>query len=337
MNPTLQDFRTALTAPDLCFRTLNDCTPPDGQNDFRFLRTTHFIETTILWHGQQWLLSMPLSDASIAAVEKVAAQLKRVNSEYLSRYLILPREMRCRTSLPERVHCDMVIQLLPEGIPFEEALLRVNHYSLDNALDELYDGLRIAGLTHNNLKAENLRWCGDHFVALRYHDAYISRHHDAEHRDMNAIMDLHDRITRDGCCDTFACNDVTAAYTPPGTPHGHLWKGHPFEGLTCVKDPEGYGYVDADDRIVIKSQYLWADDFHEGRATVETPSGMGLIDKTGRYVLAPEYEIVEYLPEKSLVQVRKAGLWAWFDYLGKPLTDFGGREETRKIIEEKLY
>ena len=72
----------------------------------------------------------------------------------------------------------------------------------------------------------------------------------------------------------------------------------------------------------IASRYLWADDFREGRAEVETPTGMGLIDREGSYVIPPEYEIVDYKPAESVVYVRKNGLWALFDYLGRQRTEF---------------
>lgn len=99
--------------------------------------------------------------------------------------------------------------------------------------------------------------------------------------------------------------------------------GCPFEGLACVEDEAGFGYVDADNRPVIAAQYLWAGDFHEGRAEVETPTGMGLIDRRGGYVIPPRYEIVEYDPATSVSRVRQNGRWALFDYLGRRLTPFG--------------
>lgn len=112
-------------------------------------------------------------------------------------------------------------------------------------------------------------------------------------------------------------------YAPVPRLSGHLHAGHLFEGLACVEDEAGFGYVDADNRPVIAAQYLWAGDFHEGRAEVETPTGMGLIDRRGGYVIPPRYEIVEYDPATSVSRVRQNGRWALFDYLGRRLTPFG--------------
>ena len=118
-------------------------------------------------------------------------------------------------------------------------------------------------------------------------------------------------------------HDATAGYAPVPRLSGHLHAGHLFEGLACVEDEAGFGYVDADNRPVIAAQYLWAGDFHEGRAEVETPTGMGLIDRRGDYVIPPRYEIVEYDPATSVSRVRQNGRWALFDYLGRRLTPFG--------------
>ena len=62
------------------------------------------------------------------------------------------------------------------------------------------------------------------------------------------------------------------------------------------------------------------------RAEVKTATGMGLIDRRGAWVIPPVYEIVDYDPVESNVYVRKGGLWAEFDYLGRQQSDFGERE-----------
>lgn len=126
-------------------------------------------------------------------------------------------------------------------------------------------------------------------------------------------------------------SDTTASYSPRRRLTGHRWTSHAFEGLVCVEDEGGYGFVDTDNRPVIPARFRWAGDFREGRAEVETETGMGLIDREGRYVIRPEYEIVDYDPAQSVVRVRQHGRWALFDYLGRRLTEFGeadDREET---------
>ena len=121
-------------------------------------------------------------------------------------------------------------------------------------------------------------------------------------------------------------SDVGKAYNPLLKLTGHRWV-HPIsEGLACVEDDSGWGYVDPENRVVIPSIFEWADSFHEGRAEVKTATGMGLIDRRGAWVIPPVYEIVDYDPVESNVYVCKDGLWAEFDYLGRQQSDFGERE-----------
>ncbi len=136
-------------------------------------------------------------------------------------------------------------------------------------------------------------------------------------------------------------HDTAASYTALRRLEGHRWCSNLFEGLVCVEDETGYGFVDASNRVVIPSHFLWANDFHEGRAEVQTAEGMGLIDKQGGYVIPPHYEIVEYDPATSLSLVRRAGNWARFDYLGRQLTRFAplaelGEEEPAADAREPL-
>ncbi|HBX90708.1 MAG TPA: hypothetical protein DEH06_05235, partial [Alistipes sp.] len=73
-------------------------------------------------------------------------------------------------------------------------------------------------------------------------------------------------------------HDAAAPYEAAPLP-GHRWVSRTFEGLVCVEDETGYGYVDTQNRPVIPARFRWAGDFREGRAEVETDEGMGLIDR----------------------------------------------------------
>ena len=272
MTPTLQLFTRALLTPDLSFKTLADARAATGADGLpRLMRTTRFAEAEITWRGRQWLLSMPLSPAALAAVERTASQLGRLNTDHLAEYRILRDELRWTDPAGRERRFDLALQHLPAGKPFAEALHTEPAERLLAALDTLETALRELNFSHNNLRAGN----------------------------------------------------TEAVYTPHRRLTGHRWTSHVFEGLVCVEDDEGFGFVDTENNPVIRPQYTWAGDFREGRAEVETPSGMGLIDRQGRYVIPPEYEIVDYAPAESVVRVRKDGRWAEFDYLGRRLTEFG--------------
>lgn len=321
MAATLTDFRQALLAPDLRFATLSDARPVTDSSGMPLLcRTTLFAEAEIAWKGGRWLLFLPLSPSALPRIERMTVQLKRLNTELLTEYRILPAEMSYTDATGAEHRTDLVLQRLPEGICFEEALATFSRETLLQALDRLQEGLGELSFTHNNLKGENLVWSDGRLIPLRYHYARFDGGDDTA-----AFEAL--RLCIGNLPGAQTVCDVTASYDPQRKLSGHRWTSHLFEGLICVEDETGFGFVDTDNNTVIPARFLWAGDFREGRAEVETGTGMGLIDKTGGYVIPPEYEIVEYDPAQSIVRVRLDGRWALFDYLGRRLTEFGTNNE----------
>ena len=173
---------------------------------------------------------------------------------------------------------------------------------------------------------------GDDIIPIRYYDARIGAAENGG-ADAEAFEALKRRIA-EAPMPRQSVNDVEAVYNPVRKLTGHRWTSHVFEGLVCVEDEGGFGFVDTDNNPVIPSQFLWAGDFHEGRAEVQTRTGMGLIDREGGYVIPPEYEIVDYDPAVSIVHVRHGGRWALFDYLGRRLTEFG-REDMQEPVRQE--
>lgn len=318
MTPTLQIFTRALLAPELSLRTLTDARAETGTGGLpQLMRTTRFAEAEITWRGEQWLLSMPLSPGALFAVERTASHLRRLTTPWLAEYRILPGELRWTDDAGCEQSYDLVLQHLPAGEPFSAILYEKSTDQLLAALDALQAALRELNFTHNNLRGDNLRWSGGRFIPLRYHDACFGTHGG----DDMAFEALREQVRQKA--DPMCVSDVEVTYSPLRRLTGHLRTGNVFEGLVCVEDTDGFGYVDTDNNPVIPARFNWAGDFREGRAEVETPTGMGLIDRQGCYVIPPEYEIVKYLPAESVVYVRKNGLWAEFDYLGRQTAEFG--------------
>ena len=228
--------------------------------------------------------------------------------------------MRWHDATGAERHTDLVLQHLPAGREFAEALLAEDKATLLAALDTLQAALGELEFTHNNLKETNLRWHRGRFVPIRYYDARIGTA-ELGTGDKEAFAALRHRIA-EAPAPRQTANDVTAPYNPLRSLTGHRWTSHVFEGLVCVEDDNGFGFVDTDNNPVIPAQFVWAGDFREGRAEVQTQTGMGLIDRRGCYVIPPEYEIVDYDPAASVVHVRNNGHWALFDYLGRRLTEF---------------
>lgn len=321
MIPTLQTFLRALMTPDISFATLGQACAQTGADGLPHLvRTTRFAEAQIVWQGERWLLSMALSPAAMTRIERTASALRRLNTPCLTQYRILPGEMPWRDVLDREHRADLVLQHLPAGKSFDDALLTEDRERLLKGLDTLQRELRELNFTHNNLKAENLLWSAGRWIPLRYHDAQMGEGNDA------AAFDALRKVVAEAPGGQVLC-DVTVAYQPLRPLIGHRWTSHIFEGLVCVEDQTGYGFVDMDNRPVIPAQFVWAGDFHEGRAEVQTPEGMGLIDREGRYIIPAHYEIVDYDAPTSIVRVRQDGKWALFDYLGRRLTEFGTKNE----------
>lgn len=320
MTPTIQTFTRALLTPDLSLSRLADARAVPGPEGLpQLMRTTRFVEAEIEWKGHRWLLSMPLSSSAIHSVERTASRIGRLNTDWLTPYRILPGEMRWVSPSGEEQRCDLLLEYLPEGISFEEALRRESTERLLSALDALQEALRNLEFAHNNLRPRNLRWVGDRFIPLRYHDARFGHpENDAPLFDL-----LRSEVLRHS--DPMRVSDVETKYNPLRKLTGHLWTSQLSEGLVCVEDESGYGFVDAENRVVIPSTLHWAGDFHEGRAEAETETGMGLLDRNGKWVIPPIYEIIDYDPIESNVFVRKEGLWAEFDYLGRQQSEFGER------------
>ena len=329
MAATLQLFTRALQTPDLSFRTLSEARAiTDARGLPRLMRTTRFAEAEIEWHGKHWLLALPLSPAVLFAVERQLLQIGRLRTEWLAECRLLRDELSWvgPTGAPQR--CDLVLQLLPDGTDLDGALGKEHSERLLGALDALQRELRRLNLSHGNLRRDNLRWSGGRFIPIRYYDLRFGM----PERDDEAFDTLREEILRQG--GGAEVSDVEAPYDTPYRWSGHRWTSNLFEGLVCVEDETGYGYVDAENRPVIAPQYLWAGDFHEGRAEVQTAQGMGLIDREGRYIIPPEYEIVAYVPAESISRVRQNGRWALFDYLGRRITPFVEDGERLGVWEE---
>lgn len=332
MTATIQHFTRALLTPDLSLATLSDARAVTDCNGMpRMVRTTRFAEAEIKWRGERWLAAMPLTPAALPRIERTASVLRRMNTEHLTQFRILPEEMRWTDALGNERRTGLVLQQLP-GREFAEALLTEDKTVLLAALDTLREALRELEFTHNNLRESNLRWHRGRIIPIRYYDARIGAAENGG-ADAEAFEALKRRIA-EAPMPRQSVNDVEAVYNPVRKLTGHRWTSHVFEGLVCVEDEGGFGFVDTDNNPVIPSQFLWAGDFHEGRAEVQTRTGMGLIDREGGYVIPPEYEIVDYDPAVSIVHVRHGGRWALFDYLGRRLTEFG-REDMQEPVRQE--
>lgn len=236
----------------------------------RLMRTTRFAEAEITWRGRQWLLSMPLSPAALGLRGAHGVAARHASTPTISR-----NTASCGTNCGGRTRqaanavSTWRYNTFPRANRSPKRSTRNPRSGWLAALDTLETALRELNFSHNNLRAGNLRWSGGRFVPLRYHDAHFGPSGDGA-----AFESLREQVRR--TADPMCVGDTEAVYTPHRRLTGHRWTSHVFEGLVCVEDDEGFGFVDTENNPVIRPQYTWAGDFREGRAEVETPSGMGL-------------------------------------------------------------
>ena len=256
----------------------------------------------IVWREERWLLAMPLAPVAISAVERIAAHLGTLRSEWLADYRLLREEMRYEDAAGTHRRCDMVLQHLPAGRTFDEALDT-------EPCDTLLRSARRPGggaATPRPLAppTSRRRTCAGTAAAsipIRYHYARTGFGADAEA--LGALRDLVRRRARRGRA--APVHDTEAAYSSGERFAGHIWTGNAFEQLVCVEDEAGYGYVDLQNRPVIPAQYLLgrrlprrARRRHAARRT------HGSDRQDGALRIEPRYEIVEYDPDTNRTLVR---------------------------------
>lgn len=325
MFPTIHYFLEGLLSPRTSLRTLGEARfDQDETGALRLGRTTLFAEAQCMLGDRRYLLLCPLSPLAHRLAETAAQRLKYHPAEFLLPWRMLREELTYTDATGAQRTCDLVLQELPaEGEPLAAFVRNADRDRLLASLDTLRQAMAQARLTHNNLKPANLWVTPDYRLRpLRY--AYVRFDAGDDAPQFEALRAF---ISENASVAQMMC-DTSADYRAPRTDFSnHLWVGNMFEQTICVEDPEGYGYVDTQNRYLIAPQFRWANDFHEGRAEVTTADGrMGLIDKTGRFILEPRYEIVEYDDRKGRSLARLDGRWAAFDYEGRQLTEFGAVE-----------
>jgi hypothetical protein len=232
---------------------------------------------------------------------------------------ILRDEMQHNISGVRDSRCDILLEPLPDALPFADAVANMGEEQeaqrLRRSLDALEKSLSAANVSHNNLKEENILIDANGILyPIRWYYAT-----DKAGGDKVAIERLRTKIASSGE-NMLLCEPDYEPYTVASALDKYLYAGDMHEGLIAVESDKGWGYVDCNCEEVIAPKYLWANDFCEGRAEVDTEQGMGLIDREGNYIIDPIYETVEFDAENGWSRVCRDGKWALFDYSGEQLS-----------------
>lgn len=318
MTPTLYSYITSLQNPAQYLRSLKDIKVKFNNDGIPILtRITRFANAEIEWRGETWLLGVPLCSSAISGVERFLARVKSLTSDVVPVCKILRRELAFADLNGNIQQCDLILQHLPKGQRLSEITIVDDVEPLLQALDRLQAYLQRERVAHNNLKPENLVFNGGRLLPIHLHNTCFDKTND------DSVFDALRRYVLEIPNRHIMCDTRYADYFDPvRLLSGHLEVGNVFEGLVCVRNQTGYGFVNMNNEVVIPAQFIYADDFHEGRAVVETAMGMGLIDKEGNYIIKPEYDIVEYDVDSGQSMVRLNDCWASLDYSGHKISEF---------------
>lgn len=313
---TISSFRTALERPRSHFSTLVRLVRLDDE----VVRSTYFAEARVECDGRNMMIYMPLASVSLRRVERFIPLKRNLASAVVPQLTILREEMRWLDAMGREQMCDILCEPLPDGFSWADAVASVadddEAARLIEALDELQAELLHAGVSHNNIREENI------FIDKDYHLHLVRWYYatDGVGGDDEAFVALRQKVASRLDSMTLREPDFDSyRATTPLT--GHLTVRFMREGLAAVEDTTGWGFVDSENRVVVEPVYEWVGDFCEGRAEVQTEQGMGLIDRHGEYIIPPCYKIVEYDVVSGCSQVLGDEGWMIFDYEGRRLEE----------------
>lgn len=317
-------------AADRSFRTL----PRLSWDNNPIVRSTHFAESRISMDGQPMILFMPLTPHALHRMEQLLPLKRDVTYAIVPHISILRKEMRLTTPTGEEAFCDILLEPTHEGVSFDFALRTAQsdaEYATELllAIEDLQAALKLADISLNNLREENLIYSPDGVLyPIRWYYAT-----DGAGNDDTDFGRLHSTVEQ--LADRMLLCDIEHAEYRTAAPDLLEYKNFlaMAEGLIAVENDNGWGFMDCDHNIVIPTQYLWVSKFHEGRARVESHEGMGLIDKGGNYIIPPLYSVVDYNPTTGTTLVEDtSGQWALFDYFGKIIIPFGEVDDADMMI-----
>ncbi len=327
---SISALRYALIAADRSFKSLSQLV----WNDNPIVRSTLFAESKISIDGQPMLIFMPLRPDVLHRVERLLPLKRHITSPIVPRLSLLRREMRFTTTTGEEDFCDILLEPLHEGVEFNFALQTAQcdaEYATDLllAIENLQAALKIADISLNNLREENLVYSAEGVLyPIRWYYATAGAGNDTL-----AFERLHSKVEQ--LADKMLLCDSEPVEYKTSLPDLSGYKNHLAlaEGLIAIESDTGWGFMDCECNIVIQPQYRWVSKFCEGRAVVESSEGLGLIDKSGNYIITPSYGVVEYNPTTGTTLVEDAsGQWALFDYFGEIIIPFGEVDDADMMI-----
>ena len=299
----------ALEQPSISFNHLKGIvTERDANSRAKVSRTARFAEAVVTAiGGERLLIATPLRAEHIDGIDKIAERLHELSSPILGKITILHNELRYTDSLGREHFADVLVQSLPNGEKFGiDTSLSTELQLL--MIEELKQEMTSAGITHSNLRPENIIVGDDgHLHPLRYYYATCG----------------------DGCRDDFSQLRSTAMQRNRDIPkcdyRSLVKETEPFEifppqdGLMRVFATERYHFINIHSGERLPGNYLWATDFFEGRAVVESENGVGVITTSGEFLIPDTYHDIEFDTCQGIFFARFGENVQKYDFCGRAI------------------
>lgn len=205
---------------------------------------------------------------------------------------------------------DIILQEIPCGKSFSNAVLHYRSEDLRNAIQEMKQELDTIGFCHNNLRPTNIIIC-DNGVAcpLRYWYAEIDDFTNNNISLLEAYIDQHYNADLDATKAPLFKFEESEEYTPTSS-----------EGITRHLRGGKYGFRYYDGSQITPFIYTWASDFREGRAVVARNGKMGAINNLGEKVIPIIYKQLEFDIESGTFTASRDKYHYLIDYDGKMIS-----------------
>lgn len=311
-------FEQALLAPTVHFKHLRQIEPilRNGRPIIR--RSTNAIEAEILWEGRHNLLYLPFRSDSLIHIEEIESALRERRRGPLISNRIHYNELLMVDSIGRSEYFDIILQEVPKGMMFNDAIHYYRADDLRTAIRKMRDDLNAIGFNHHNLRPANIVICENGIACpLRYWYAEIEVFSNNNISLLEALIDKHYNTEADSMRKPLYAEEQTDKEPKPVS----------YEGITRLCRGNRYGFKFYDGSLIAPFIYTWASDFSEGRAVVGRNGKMGAINNRGEKVIPVIY--------KKLSFDIKSGTFTAFSDKYRYLIDYDGKIIRRTAIDNE--
>ncbi len=303
------------------------------------------------------LITLPMSVEGVERCRLVEFQIEPLNVEIMTQYSVECVKFSQTNNPSHSILADVAIQRLPVGLtlaqwcdsttPFRPSIEQI--YSSITLLDETLRQLRIYFKGSRGISPDSIVIGEDGLLyPTRYANMRVGQNpSDVSECDIllgwveTTIGVKREEIIQ--AKEIIQGKETERRRYP--TRHVEMFEGHLSSGLlneerAIIEEITGWGFVDANNRIVVEPRYLSVTPFSEGRAMVQSNEGWGLINLYGREMIPSIYESIGYNVSTGVSSVRQGDKWGYFSYMGEQLTpiniDYPNEDITHEEIAEMM-